>query len=321
MSQQTTLSAVVPKFAEFIRQLPTVYDLATCEEETLHQLWSGLGYYARARNLKQGAQLIVEQLHSYFPQSYQEWLKIPGCGPYTAAAIASICHNEKVACIDGNVVRVVSRLLALSQDVWSQSGRSVIQAHLAHMIPGDRPGDFNQAMMELGATVCRKTKPLCTLCPLQQHCQALARNCIAECPPKKPRRDFVDVELAALLLWHKSTDTLALVEREVGFLCKTIGFPLIPEIDRPAVEKALSSLSKLQFELPNKFSHTITHHRISGKALVANLDVTADSLPWQELSFPQPFHWVKSSVIAAKLSTALDNKVFKLFQEYYITSE
>lgn len=319
MSQQTTLTVVVPKFSEFLKQLPAVYDLAACDEEKLRQLWSGLGYYARARNLKQGARFIVEQLDGRFPESYREWLEIPGCGPYTAAVIASICHNEKVACVDGNVVRVTSRLLALSKDVWNSSGRSAIQAHVARMIPDDRPGDFNQAMMELGATVCRKTQPRCHACPLQKQCLAFAGNCIESCPPKKPRRDSVDVELFALLLWRKVTDTIALVERTKGFLSNTVGFLLIPEIEVPEVKRALKSLHELQLsELPGGFSHVITHHRISGKVLVAeeveNLSITAEIVPWQRLGFPQPFHWIKRSVIASRLSTTLDNKVFKLFR-------
>ncbi len=318
MSQQTTLTVVVPKFSEFLKQLPTVHDLAACNVEELRQLWSGLGYYARARNLKKGARFIVEQLDGRFPESYREWLEIPGCGPYTAAVIASICHNEKVACVDGNVVRVISRLLALSKDVWNSSGRSAIQSHVARMIPDARPGDFNQAMMELGATVCRKTKPRCHVCPLQKQCLAFAGNCIESCPPKRPRRDPVNVELFALLLWRKATDTIALAERTKGFLSNTIGFPLILEIEVPEVKKVLESLHKLQSELPGGFSHVITHHRISGKVLVAeeveNPNIIAEIVPWQRFGFPQPFHWIKRGVIASRLSTTLDNKVFKLFQ-------
>lgn len=320
MSQQTTLAVVVPKFSEFVKHLPTVYDLAKCDEEQLRQLWAGLGYYARARNLKKGARFIVEQLQGRFPQSYSEWLEIPGCGFYTAAVIASVCFNEKVACVDGNVVRVVSRLLALSQDVWSSSGQSAIRDFVTHIIPDERPGDFNQAVMELGATVCRKTKPLCLLCPLQPQCLAYARNCIEICPPHKPRRDAVDVELFALLVWRKTTDTLAVVNRTKGFLSNTVGFPLISTIEVLEVKRALEPLHQLQFlELPSKFSHNITHHRISGKVVVVQemeQALITESVLWQNLGFPQTFDWVSKSAVASKLSTSLDNKVFKLFQKY-----
>ncbi len=319
MSQQTTLAVVVPKFSEFVKQLPTVDDLAVCDEDTLRQLWSGLGYYARARNLKKGAVFIIEHLEGRFPQSYKEWLEIPGCGLYTAAVIASVCFNEKVACVDGNVTRVISRLLALSRDVWGSSGQSVIRDFANSIISDKRPGDFNQAMMELGATVCRKTKPLCLLCPLRSQCLASEKNCTELCPPQKPRRDAVDVELFALIIWRKATDTIALVERTKGFLSNTVGFPLIPEIEVLEVKKRFKSLKQFQLvELPGTFAHNITHHRISGKVLVVQEVEDSRSAAvedfWQKFSLPQPFYWVASQAIATKLSTSLDKKVFKLFQ-------
>ncbi|KAB8332794.1 A/G-specific adenine glycosylase [Scytonema tolypothrichoides VB-61278] len=321
MSQQTTLAVVVPKFSEFVKHLPTVHDLANCDEQILRQLWSGLGYYARARNLKKGAKFIVEELEGHFPQSYYDWLKIPGCGPYTASVIASVCFNEKVACVDGNVVRVVSRLLALSEDVWSSFGKSAIQTHVDQMIPEERPGDFNQAIMELGATVCRKSKPLCLLCPIQEECLAFAQNCVEICPPKKPRRVMVDVELFALVFWRKATDTLAIAHRTKGFLSNTVGFPLIPATEASEIKKVLQSLEHLQFfELSSKFSHSITHHRISGRVLIAqeseNPSITTQSVPWEKLGLSQSFDWIPRSVLASLLSTALDNKVFKLFENY-----
>ncbi|PIG93865.1 A/G-specific adenine glycosylase [Gloeocapsopsis sp. IPPAS B-1203] len=314
MSQQTVLAVVVTKFSEFIKQLPTVYDLAECDEETLRQLWSGLGYYARARNLQKGAQMIVEQLHGRFPQSYEEWLKIPGCGVYTAAAIASICYHEKVACVDGNVIRVVSRLLALS-DVWSKSGQSIIQDYVNNIIPAERPGDFNQAIMELGATICRKSKPLCDQCPLQKHCLAFTNNCIAQCPPKKPRRTSVHIELFALIIWHKETNTFAFVKRTKGFLKDTIGFPLVSEDKVIELESILYSLS-IQISKPtDNFSHTITHHRISGRVFIVQVieEYSDSALILQTLGFSAPIYWVKRSDIIEKLATTLDKKVFQLF--------
>lgn len=313
MSQQTVMAVVVPKFLDFIKQLPTVYDLAKCDQEILRQLWSGLGYYARARNLQKGAQMIVEQLHGRFPQSYEEWLKIPGCGAYTASAIASICFSEKVACVDGNVIRVVSRLLALS-DVWNMSGRATIQAYVNNIIPAERPGDFNQAMMELGATICRKSKPLCNQCPLQNHCLAFINNCIEQCPPKKPRRTSVNVELFALIVWHKKTDTFALVKRTKGFLKNTIGFPLLDVTEVSKLESSLQSLSLQIFKPTNSFLHSITHHRISGKVAIAQVIEQNDAaLALQRLGFSEHIYWVDRSDIALKLATTLDKKVFQVF--------
>ncbi|GAA6616301.1 A/G-specific adenine glycosylase [Scytonema sp. NUACC26] len=320
MSQQTTLAVVIPKFSEFVKQLPTVYDLAVCDEDTLRQLWSGLGYYARARNLKKGAVFIAEKLEGRFPQSYKEWLEIPGCGLYTASVIASVCCNEKVACVDGNVTRVVSRLLALSKDVWSSSGQSIIRDFAKSIISAERPGDFNQAMMELGATICRKTKPLCLLCPLRSRCLAFEKNCTELCPPQKPRRDVVDVELFAAIVWRKATDTLAFVEREKGFLAHTIGFPLMSELEVLEVKTKLKSLEHLQLvELPSTFAHSITHHRISGNAFVVEIeDSKSDTVEevWQKLGLPQPFYWVARDAIATKLATSLDKKIFQLAAKF-----
>ncbi|MES1026520.1 A/G-specific adenine glycosylase [Gloeocapsa sp. BRSZ] len=314
MSQQTVLAVVVPKFSEFIKQLPTVYDLAKCDEETLRQLWSGLGYYARARNLQKGAQMIVEQLHGRFPQSYNEWLKIPGCGAYTAAAIASICHREKVACVDGNVIRVVSRLLALS-DVWSKSGQSAIQAYVNSIIPPKRPGDFNQAMMELGATICRKSNPLCDRCPLQQSCLAFTHNCVVQYPPKKPRRTSINIELFALIVWHRQTDTFAFVKRTKGFLKHTIGFPLLSPDEVLELESILHSLPLQIFKSTDSFSHTITHHRISSRVAIVQVTQknTVAVLILQQLGFLAPIDWVSRSKTIAKLATTLDKKAFRLF--------
>jgi A/G-specific adenine glycosylase len=310
MSQQTTLAVVLPKFSEFIQQLPTVQALATCDEEKLHQLWAGLGYYARARNLKKGAEFIVLRLNGRFPQSYREWLQIPGCGEYTAAAIASICLNERVSCIDGNVVRVVSRLLAL-QDVWSTAGRSRIQDYLTQIIPSDRPGDFNQAMMELGATICRKTKPRCDECPLQKQCLAFTQSCIEFCPPKKARRASIERELFVLIFWHCKTDTLAVVERTDGFLAKTIGFPLMTTDKLPQIDSWRS------LELPSKFTHTITHHRITGRIFVIQLNSDdIDLAAWYELGLSETLYWINNKDLGAKLSTALDRKAFLLFQKH-----
>lgn len=320
MSQQTTLAVVLPKFAEFIQQLPTVDDLATCDEEKLRSLWAGLGYYARARNLKKGAEFIVSHLNGCFPQTYREWLQIPGCGDYTAAAIASICFNEQVSCIDGNVVRVVSRLLAL-QDVWSAAGRSRILDYLRQIIPSDRPGDFNQAMMDLGATICRKTKPCCDACPFQMQCLAFANNCIEVCPPKKPRRAVVDIELFVLIFWHRETDTFAIANRKSGFLAKTLGFPLIQSDRLPETKSILTSNPHFYLiELPGKFTHRITHHRISGKILASqidnNLNDDAIASVGQKLGLSQPLHWINRIDLETKFATALDKKAFQLFQKY-----
>ena len=122
--------------------------------------------------MRNGARYIIEELNSIFPKTKNEWLKVPGCGPYTASIIASICFNEPVACVDGNVVRVVSRLLNLQEGVWERSGGDKISCYVNGLIPIKEPGDFNQAMMDLGAMLCKKHSPDCLICPVQKYCSA-----------------------------------------------------------------------------------------------------------------------------------------------------
>lgn len=313
MSQQTVLKVVLPKFEKFISEIKNLSELAHCSEEKLRLLWQGLGYYARARNLQKGAQYLLKEQCGDFPLSYEEWLKVPGCGPYTAAVICSICLGEGVPSIDGNVMRVVSRLKCLKDDAWTGSGKKIIQKFLDEHIPKDFPGDFNQAMMDLGATVCKKQNPQCDVCPVQKYCMAFQKKCVALCPSVKPRRTFVTENIYALLLEHKGqylTHT-----RAQGFLAQTRGFPLCrdhPEhIPLPALEKKLKGHG-LNFVLaPEKTSHTITHHKLTVHRLQVTLPTNQNLWPsiFRDLSVSQDFEFVSPKQFSDKISSSLDLKV------------
>ena len=165
MLQQTRVSVVIDYFHRFIGRFPTVHDLAAAHEQEVMTLWSGLGYYRRARMLHAGAKQVVRDLHGVIPRSASELQELPGIGRYTASAIASICHNEVTAVVDGNVERVLDRL-------HGQSLQREEHWRLANLfIAPHRPGDFNQAMMELGATVCTPQNPRCSECPLRKLCR------------------------------------------------------------------------------------------------------------------------------------------------------
>jgi len=166
MLQQTRVAAVVDHYVRFLRRFPTVQALAAAREASVLAAWSGLGYYHRARRLHQAARVIIRERHGKFPRTAGEWLQLPGIGRYTAAAIASIAFGEPVAVVDGNVQRVLQRLFATTDD--GESSWSQASALLDHT----RPGDFNQAMMELGATICTPRVPQCLLCPLNRFCQS-----------------------------------------------------------------------------------------------------------------------------------------------------
>ncbi len=185
MLQQTRVEAVKPYFQRFLTQLPTVKDLAECPEEKLLKLWEGLGYYNRVRNMQKSAQLIMEKHEGRMPSSYEELLALPGIGSYTAGAIASIAYGVSVPAVDGNVLRILSRLEADPSDIAKQSVKKrAEQALLAMMTSGScdpevkaHPGDLNQAWMDLGAGICLPGgEPSCDRCPLQNLCQAHARH-------------------------------------------------------------------------------------------------------------------------------------------------
>lgn len=192
MLQQTRVEAVKPYFERFIGALPTIRDLAECEEDRLLKLWEGLGYYNRVRNMQIAARTVMEEYEGELPADYEKLLSLKGIGHYTAGAIASIAYQIPVPAVDGNVLRVISRVSADDSDIMKQSVRTKVEQALAEIMPQNHAGAFNQALMELGATVCVPNgAPLCGECPWQEFCEAKLKNIWQELPVKskaKPRR-------------------------------------------------------------------------------------------------------------------------------------
>jgi len=211
MLQQTRAEAVKPYYIRFIATLPSIQDLADVDGDRLFKLWEGLGYYSRARNLKKAAQLIMQEHDSVLPASPEDLLKLPGIGLYTAGAVASIAYGVPVPAVDGNVLRVCARLFADFSDVSLEQTKRAVSARLLRAMPPERPGEFNQALMELGACVCLPKSPRCESCPLLDFCLAKAQNLEHKLPvksPKKPRR----IEHRSLLILRYE-DKLALRKR------------------------------------------------------------------------------------------------------------
>ena len=187
MLQQTRVSAALPYFERFMAELPTVADLAACDPERLHKLWEGLGYYSRVRNLQKAAQIVMEQHGGALPADYDALLKLPGVGAYTAGAIASISFGLPVPAVDGNVLRVFARILNDGRDVTRPDVKKDLTACVMELQPPERPGDYNQALMELGALVCLPGgAPLCSECPLRGLCAARALGVQETLPVKAP---------------------------------------------------------------------------------------------------------------------------------------
>lgn len=189
MLQQTRVEAVRGYWTRFLAALPTVRDLSEAEDDRLMKLWEGLGYYSRARNLKRAARQVVERFGGAFPADYAALLSLPGVGEYTAGAVASICFGVPVPAVDGNVLRVMARLEDDNADVLDPAVRRAVRARLLACIPPERPGAFNQALMELGATVCTPAgAPRCADCPLHEDCRARAAGREQLLPVRGARR-------------------------------------------------------------------------------------------------------------------------------------
>jgi A/G-specific adenine glycosylase len=185
MLQQTTVEAVKPYFRKFLQQWPSVGDLAAASQDDVMKAWAGLGYYSRARNLKKCADAIAMLPGHRFPDTEDDLRALPGIGAYTSAAIAAIAFDRPAAVVDGNVERVMTRLYAIATPM--PEAKAEVRAALTPLVPAGRPGDFAQAMMDLGATICTPKRPKCMLCPLQDDCQAV-RNGDPELYPVKAKK-------------------------------------------------------------------------------------------------------------------------------------
>lgn len=226
MLQQTRVEAVKPYFDRFITQLPGVDALAAAQEERLLKLWEGLGYYNRVKNMQKAAKIVMDEYNGKMPASYDLLLALPGIGSYTAGAIASIAFGQPVPAVDGNVLRILTRLCADPSDVLNPRFKKETEEKLLAVMPAERAGDFNQAMMELGATVCLPNgMPKCGACPWRELCEARKQNKISEIPfkaKKKPR----SVEQKTVLLLRDGDRTLIRKRGRQGLLAGMYEFPM-----------------------------------------------------------------------------------------------
>ncbi len=262
MLQQTRVEAVKPYFNRFMEELPDVGALAQVEEERLLKLWEGLGYYNRARNLKKAAQIMTETYGGCLPDSFEELKKLPGIGSYTAGAIASIAYNIPVPAVDGNVLRVISRVLASREDILKQSVKRRMEAYLKEAMPKDRASAFNQGLIETGAMVCVPNgEPKCGECPLASVCLGRRQGLLDTIPhkaPKKPRK----VEERTVLLLEKG-DRIALEKRpDKGLLASLYQFPNVEGIlseDDVRKTLALKGAQAEHIQPAGKARHVFSH--------------------------------------------------------------
>lgn len=262
MLQQTRVEAVKPYFDRFMKELPDTVHLAAAGEERLLKLWEGLGYYNRVRNMQKAARIIVEEYGGAFPKDYEAIIKLPGIGDYTAGAIASISFEESVPAVDGNVLRILSRLLLYEEDILSLKAKRQAKEVLEPLMPEHCPGDFNQALMELGATVCLPNgAPHCHECPWKELCLAYKEGCWQDYPKKsakKPRK----IEEKTILIIGDGERILLHKRPSKGLLA---GMYELPSIDGYADEEAVVAevrrlgFSPLRIQQRGEAKHIFTH--------------------------------------------------------------
>lgn len=282
MLQQTRVDTVIPYFLRFLAEVPSVRELAMIEEEKLLKLWQGLGYYNRALNLKKAAQMIVENFDGEIPSDMKDLVNLSGIGVYTAGAIASIAFGKEVPAIDGNVLRIVARITASRADIGAPKTKKTFEPVVTAMIPAEAPGDFNQALMDLGATICLPNgEPKCAECPVAECCEAYRQSLTSEIPEmqvKKARR--IEKKTVFLIAYQNK---FALRKRdENGLLPNLWEFPnaeghLTPEECRQTLDALGITDCEITGLPPSK--HIFTHlewHMIEYFVHVSALRVSAD---------------------------------------------
>jgi A/G-specific adenine glycosylase len=306
MLQQTRVAAAIPYYERFLERFPTVQSLAEAAPQEVLRLWAGLGYYSRARNLQKAAQEIVAKHHGVFPQNEEQALALPGIGAYTAAAILSIAYEKKLAVLDGNVARVLARLGAVTGDLRSNGRWPQLQQTADTLLDPHFPGDWNQAVMELGATLCTPRSPQCLLCPVAEFCEARKLGLADSIPDKRKKRDTVEIVLASLVLVDPKSRTLLLPAPKsrqkpgsradvATLLSRMWHFPTIQvhqdaELElRQHAHKLFPALCNLHFVPAAKAHHAVTFHSITilpFRAHVRKLPrlASAKSLPLADIS-------------------------------------
>ncbi len=266
--QQTTVEAAIPYFERFLQRFPTVHHLAAASLDEVLQVWAGLGYYARARNLHETAKRIVTEFGGQVPREVETLLQLPGIGRYTAGAIASIAYNVKVPALDTNAIRVVARLLGWTGNPQKESFKKQLWDALMVLLPDEEPGEFNQALMDLAATVCTAEAPLCSVCPLQTLCAAFASGTPERFPTMPQKRQWRYRQEVACVIWHDQKVLVA--QRSDGWWQGLWEFPRGEQLPEEAplqsaerLARELLGLTVIAEAVLGTIEHTVTVHRIT----------------------------------------------------------
>jgi A/G-specific adenine glycosylase len=264
MLQQTQVKTVIPYYGRFLKELPNWRALAKAKPDKVLKLWEGLGYYRRARNLQAAAQMVEKDFKGNLPDTLEEIMKLPGVGRYSAGAVLSIAYEKSLPLVDGNVIRVFARLFNLRGNLKSGEGHQKIWRLAQDLVPAKRPGDYNQALMELGATVCLSDNPLCLLCPMIAVCEASKKGLQNELPEKPQETVNVDVPMVCVLIEEKGKVLIKKRSEDEKWLK---GMWEFPSAEGKTFEEAQKKLEKelkaaVTPSLIKEIRHQITHHKI-----------------------------------------------------------
>lgn len=268
--QRTRVRTGSPYYERFVKRFPDVASLASASEEEVLRAWEGLGFYRRALNLHAAAKAIVRDHRGVIPHDFETLTSLPGIGPYTAGAVASIAFDARVPAVDGNVTRVLARLFRVEEDVSSGQGRTTVHALATSLVPAERPGSFNQALMELGATICTPTSPSCARCPLAELCLARAAG-LQETLPKTRRLPRPDAARVAFALVESAGKILVVKRPDSGLLAGLWSLPGGEVPSGATDDKMLARFLREQAGVRagvvgpwKKVSHTFSHRLWSG---------------------------------------------------------
>ena len=295
MLQQTRVDVVIPYFNRFIDKIPAVDGLARIDEEQLLKLWQGLGYYGRALNLKRAALMIMQEFSGHIPSSVKDLLLLPGIGDYTAGAIASIAYGKREPAVDGNVLRIIARVLDSTENINSAKTKKAFKEYVGTLLPSEYPGDFNQALMDLGAQLCIPNgDPKCTQCPISGNCLAYLRGHPGDIPIKSPKKRRTIEKRTVLLICHKGR--YALRKRGRGLLSNLWEFPNIEgHLTKDQCRSLLQGDGMVPLDLVELSSakHIFTH--IEWHMVGYFIEV-------EEIKVPGDFIWATRDEIAATYS-------------------
>lgn len=293
MLQQTQVSTVIPYFEKFICRFPDVASLASAPIDDVLALWTGLGYYSRARNLHRTAQIISNTHHCQFPDNIESLMELPGIGRSTAAAITSIAYNKKAAILDGNVKRVLARFYAVAGWTGDNAVAKVLWQHAENNTPDKRAGDYTQAMMDIGATVCTRSKPRCDACPLRVQCAAYWQDSISLYPGRKAKKTLPVKAVQMLMIRNPAGEILLQQRPPTGLWGGLWCLPEIATTDDVANScTALCQQKPVTQEIWPSWRHSFSHYHLDitpvlVDILKAPMKIAAPGWRWVNPSQPQ----------------------------------